>query len=60
MAKSGMYLNGKELLVCELEKLDRIDKVQMMVETNEKHRIENQKAVLAKWEEKVAENKLEL
>lgn len=45
MAKSGMYLNGKELLECELEKLDRIDKVQVMVETNEHNRIEVLKAV---------------
>ncbi len=35
MAKTGQYLNGKELLECELEKLDRVDKVQSMVETNQ-------------------------
>jgi hypothetical protein len=45
MAKSGVYLNGKELLECELEKLDRVEKVQAMVETNERQRIECLKAV---------------
>ena len=51
MAKSGMYFNGKELLECELEKLDRIDKVQMMVETNEHNRIEVLRTVFGKAEE---------
>ena len=46
-----MYFNGKELLECELEKLDRIDKVQMMVETNEHNRIEVLRTVFGKAEE---------
>lgn len=34
MAKSGMYLNGKELLECQWEKLTEIEKVQCQLETH--------------------------
>lgn len=34
MAKSGMYLNGKELLECELDKLSEIKKLEARLETH--------------------------
>lgn len=34
MAKSGMYLNGKELLECQWEKLNEIERVRCQLETH--------------------------
>lgn len=34
MAKSGIYLNGKELLECELEKLSDVQRVEASLETH--------------------------
>lgn len=59
MAKSGVYFNGRELLECELEKLDRTDKLQSMVETNEHNRNAILKSVLKKSYKTESESALE-
>jgi hypothetical protein len=45
MAKSGMYLNGKELLECELDKLNDIDKVKSQLETHIKYESDSQRVL---------------
>lgn len=45
MAKSGMFLHGRELLECELGKLDKADRAQMTAETNMKIMLESHRAV---------------
>jgi hypothetical protein len=53
MAKSGMYLDGRELLVCELDKLSLEDKIVMNAETEYRNTIAIFRPKIVKPEEKV-------
>lgn len=49
MAKSAMYLNGRELRTHELKNLDRIEELKMQMETRDRLSLESRAAAFDKF-----------
>lgn len=54
MAKSGMYLHGKELLECQLDKLTEVQRLESKIETL--HRCQNESLMTVVSHEKEKTN----